>query len=173
MSTSKIQKPDKQRLIFGAFLVSLVMVGEIVLEHFHLPPWPAFMCMIFFFISHMDIKSVPHILAGAVFGIVCMILVKLFVAQLAPVIGFVPSKLLFIAILVFAIVALGEILPIILNNYAFTFFLCTSLSSKIPDTNLYELMGVTLIGGGFLIAGVVGIGKITELLMRNQGEVIT
>ena len=163
-------KPDKQRLIFGLFLIVFIIIGELTLHYFHLPAWPAFMCMIFFFLSHMDTKLIPNIIVGGIFGIVCLIADFMFIKAIAPIIGVEPAKLIFIAILVFLIVAFGEMLPIIFNNYAFTFFIFAGLSSKLPDTNMYVLMGVTLIGGSVMIAGVLGIIKLMGLLMEKKEE---
>jgi hypothetical protein len=36
-------KPDPQRLIFGLFLLLLIIAMELVLHDFHISGWPAFM----------------------------------------------------------------------------------------------------------------------------------
>ena len=49
-----LQSIKKERLIFGAYLIVLIIMLELVLHHFHLPAWPVFLVMIFFFESHID-----------------------------------------------------------------------------------------------------------------------
>lgn len=115
-------KVDPQRLIFGLFLIVLVLVGEVVLGHFKLPGWPAFMVMIFFIMEHMNKDKAPHILVGGLFGISCLILLTMFRSVFAPMLGIELATLLFVAIFIFAIVAFGEMVPMVLNNYAFMFF---------------------------------------------------
>ena len=52
---------DRNRLVFGLYLLGLIAVFEIGTGKLHLPAWPAFIAMIFFFSEHMDPKKVPHI----------------------------------------------------------------------------------------------------------------
>src|SRR5690349_19684389 len=112
---------NPQRLIFGAYLLVLIALAEIVIGHFALPAWPAFMAMIFFFAEHMDVKKVPAILVGGTFGIALIIAAKLIVTALAPALGVEMAKLVFVLAVVYAIVAFGEMLPLLFNNYAFMY----------------------------------------------------
>jgi hypothetical protein len=168
-------KLDPQRLVFGAFLLVLIVIGQIIFTHFHLPGWPAYMIMILFFIEHMDVKKVLPILAGGLFGIVCIILFKLFLDALAPVIGKEISIIFFICIFVYAIVAFGEMIPMVLNNYAFMFFTVSAGVATVLATMkepkafpLVEVMGVELIGGGLFIAGIIGIMKLLMALAKKK-----
>ena len=77
-------KLSKDRLIFGVLLIVLVALGEIVLGHFKLATWPAFMVMIFFFEAHMDMKKAANILVGGLFGIANLIIIKIFLEAAAP-----------------------------------------------------------------------------------------
>ncbi|MBU0992994.1 MAG: hypothetical protein KJ737_10920 [Proteobacteria bacterium] len=155
-------KLSKQRLIFGMFLLVLIVAAEIVLAHLKFPAWPAFMVMIFFFESHMDIKKAPSILVGGAVGILCILLTKYFIMAVAPALGVEVSKLLIICLIVYAIVAFGEILPIVFNNYAFMYFLVSGIAVKVldPAPNLFLWIGIELVVGVIFIAGIIGIGKI-------------
>jgi len=163
-------KLDKNRLIFGVFLIILIAIGEIVFHMLHVPAWPAFLTMIFFFMAHMDKKLAPNMLIGGAFGILMIIVAKIFVTSLVGA-GLDPfvSFLIFVLIFVYCIVALGEILPILFNNYAFMALLFTGTYMKTPDPiNPFILTAILLIGGGFFIIGILGIVKLLMKLSASK-----
>ena len=160
-------KLNKERLIFGLFLLILIVIIDLILHHFHLPSWPVFMVMIFFFEAHMDVKKASHIIVGGLVGILCFVLTGLFVKAFAPYIGLMTARLTFICLVVYAIVAFGEILPMIFNNYGFMFFLISGLASGVSDPapNPWLWMGIDLIGGIVVVFSIVGIGKLMAVLL--------
>jgi hypothetical protein len=160
-------KFNKERLIFGVFLLVLIIIIDLILHHFHLPTWPAFMVMIFFFEAHMDVKKASHIVVGGMVGILCFVLTGLFVKAFAPLIGLMTARLFFICLVVYAIVAFGEILPMVFNNYAFMFYLISGLAATVmdPAPNPWLWIGLDVIGGILVILGIVGIGKLMAVLL--------
>jgi hypothetical protein len=161
-------KLSKDRLVFGVFLIIVIALGEIIMGILDYPAWPAFMVMIFFFEAHMDTKKAPTILAGGLFGIAQIILIKIFLGFAGASMGMDMAKLTYILIFVYLIVALGEIVPIIFNNYAFMFFLVSGVAVKAPEPNVYVWMGVELIGGAIFIAAILGIMKILGSLATKK-----
>lgn len=157
-------KVDRNRLIFGVFLVILVAIAFVILGHFKIPSWPAFLVMICFFETHMDKKKIPNILAGGLFGMANLIIIKYWVQFLAPYIGIEVSVLLYMLIFIYAIIGLGESVPILLNNYAFLFFTVVGVVYRLPDFNLFLLMGVQVVGGAIFIAAILGIIKIVTIM---------
>jgi hypothetical protein len=155
-------KFDRQRLIFGLYLLVLIAAAELVMGHFKLPAWPAFIAMIFFFIEHMDPKKAPHILVGAVSGIAMILLAKPIIAALAPIVGLELGSLGFILLIVYAIVAFGEMAPMFFNNTAFMYLTVTGIAVKLPEPNPFLWMAMAAVGGGLLIGGVVAIGKLMQ-----------
>jgi hypothetical protein len=153
-------KFDRQRLVFGLYLLVLIAAAVLITGHFKLPAWPAFMAMVFFFVEDMDIKKVPRILAGGIFGIGCILLAAPTIGALAPVIGVEYATLVYILGIVYAIVAFGETVPLLFNNFAFMYLTVTGIAVQLPAANPYLWMAITGIGGALLIAGVVGIGKL-------------
>jgi hypothetical protein len=153
-------KFDKQRLIFGLYLLVLIAAAELITGHFKLPAWPAFIAMIFFFVDHMDVKKAPQILVGGAFGIALILLAKPIIGVLAPLLGVELASLAFVLILVYAIVAFGEMLPLLFNNYAFMYLTVTGLAVQAPNPKPFLWMAMAAVGGGLLIAGVVLIGKL-------------
>jgi hypothetical protein len=162
-------KFDRQRLVFGLYLLVLIAAAVLVSGHFKLPAWPAFMAMIFFFVEEMNVSKVPHILVGGVFGIACILLATPIIGALAPLIGVDYGTLVYILVVVYAIVAFGEMLPLIFNNFAFMYLTVTGIAVQAPEPNPYLWMAVTAVGGGLLIAGVIGIGKLMAPAGAGQG----
>ena len=167
-------KLDKTRLIFGVFLLILIVIIDLFFHHFHLANWPAFMVMIFFFENHMNPKRAPHILLGGTFGILNLVLIGIFLKAVAPLTGVLTAKLVYVCLFVYLIVALGEILPYVFNNYAFMYFLISALAVKVQDPvpNPWLWMGIQLVGGALVIGGIMGIGKLMAILFtpKESGE---
>ena len=163
-------KLSEDRLVFGVFLIIVIALGEIIMGILDFPAWPAFMVMIFFFEVHMDTKKAPAILAGGLFGIANIILIKMFLGVAAASMG-EWALLVYVLVFVYLIVALGEVVPIIFNNYAFMFFLVAGVAAKGPEPNVFVWMGVELIGGAIFIAAIMGIMKIMmSLAVRKAAK---
>jgi hypothetical protein len=165
---SKVLSP--RNLMFGFLLVAFIIIFEIILARMGLPAWPAFMVMIFFFVAHEDAALSPHILVGGLAGIVCVILLKEFMAALGPVMGEEWAKLAFIGLFVYSIVLLKDAIPYVFNSYAFMFFLVAALAGKAPNPNPYVWMGVELVFGAVFIAGVLGIARIVDKVLGPGKE---
>ncbi|MFZ1980670.1 MAG: hypothetical protein WAU61_05130 [Smithella sp.] len=161
-------KLSKDRLIFGVFLIIVVALVEIISGKLGFPAWPAFMVMIFFFEAHMDVKKAPHILVGGLFGIINIILIKMYLDATAASMGLELAMLVYVIVFVYLIVALGEIIPVIFNNYAFMFFLVAAVAAKTPAPNVLVWMGVEVVGGAIVIAAVLGIVKILGSLAAKK-----
>jgi len=159
-----MKKPDKNRLIFGVFLVILVAAAFVIMGHFKLQSWPAFLVMICFFETHMDKQKIPHILAGGLFGMINLLIIKYFVQFLAPYLGIEISVLLYMLIFIYAIIGFGESVPILLNNYAFLFFTIVGVVYKLPDFNFFQLIAIQLFGGAIFIAAILGIIKLVTIM---------
>lgn len=153
-------KFDRQRLVFGLYLLVLIAGAVLVSGRFKLPAWPAFMAMVFFFVEDMDVRKAPHILVGGMFGIACILLATPIIAALTPLIGVEYATLAYILGVVYAIVAFGEMVPLLFNNFAFMYLTVTGVAVQLPEPNPYLWVAITGIGGAILIAGVVGIGKL-------------
>lgn len=181
-------KLNPQRLLFGVFLLVLIVIGEIVLHTFHLPGWPAFMVMIFFFVEHMDVKKIPEILVGGLCGLLSVVLAGIVIPVLAPSMGVFPATILFVVVAVYAIVAFGEVLPIVFNNYAFMYLTVGAAVAKLQGTlaaieakvpgletmlgppNPFMWIAIELVGGAVFIAGIIGILKIMGLLAASKAQ---
>ena len=163
-------KLSKDRLIFGIPLIIVVALGEIILGKLKFPAWPAFMVMIFFFEAHMDMKKAPNILVGGLFGIANIILIKMFLGATSASMGLELAMLVYIVVFVYLIVALGEVVPVIFNNYAFMYFLVAAVAAKGPAPDVFAWMGVEVVGGAIFIAAILGIMKILGSLAAKKAS---
>jgi len=97
----------------------------------------------------MNTSKVPHILLGGVFGIGCILLATPIIGALAPLIGVEYATLVYILGVVYAIVAFGEMLPLLFNNFAFMYLTVTGIAVQLPEPNLYLWMAVTAVAAGY------------------------
>lgn len=162
-------KLSKDRLIFGVLLIIVVGIAEIIFGKYKLAAWPAFMVMIFFFEAHMELKKAPDILLGGLFGIANLIFIKMFIIAFAPHLGVELAQLIYVLVFVYLIVALGEILPVVFNNYAFMFLtVAGGVIVFAPHANVFAWMGLELIGGAIFIATIIGMMKIMSFLTAEK-----
>lgn len=148
-----MKKFNSHRLILGLFILAFIVITELVTARYKLPAWPAYVAWILFFIEHFNARRAPHILLGAVVGIVFILLAPSAIGLLAKVVGVEWGRLIYILAAVYAIVAFGEIVPLLLNNYTFLFFTVCGLALGAPNPNPYVWAVMAVIGGGLLIGG--------------------
>ncbi|HVW25874.1 MAG TPA: hypothetical protein VHC69_10915 [Polyangiaceae bacterium] len=153
-------KFDRTRLIFGLYLLVIIAAFELLIGHFKVPGWPAYVAMIFFFVEHMDVKKAPAIVVGGTFGIGLILLARPIIGALAPLVGVELAGLVFVLALVYSIVAFGEMVPMLFNNYAFMTLTVTGVAVRQPNPNPFLWMAIAAVGGAALIAGVIGIGRL-------------
>jgi hypothetical protein len=159
---------SKRNILFGLLLVAFIIVFEIILARLALPAWPAFMVMIFFFVSHEDVRTAPNIIIGGLAGIACMVLLEEFQQLLGPSLGTEAAKFTFIGLFVYSIVLLKDAIPYVFNSYAFMFFLVAALAAKEPGhAGPYVWMGIELTVGTVFIAGILGINKAVASLEKG------
>jgi hypothetical protein len=151
---------NRRRLVFGLYLIALVGLAELAAGYFKLPGWPAFLALILFFIEHMDVKKAPAILLGALVGVAFVLLAPTAIAFLARFLGPTWGRLAYILLAVYLIVAFGEMLPLLFNNYAFLYLTVCGLALGTAHPNPYLWAFVAALGGAVLIAGAVLIEKI-------------
>jgi hypothetical protein len=148
-----VTKFNGHRLTLGLFILAFIVVTELVTSRYKLPAWPAYVAWILFFIEHHNARRVPHILIGALVGIGFILLAPSAIGLLAKVFGVEWGRLVYILAAVYAIVAFGEIVPVLLNNYTFLFFTVSGLALAAPNPNPYTWAIMAVVGGGLLIGG--------------------
>lgn len=113
----------KIHMILGLIIATCVVLGVYVMGLFGIHAvWPAFFIMISFFLMGADVKNIPTIMVGAISGLIFAFLLATALTPLSASIGEPWATLLLVWIAVFVIAALGEVLPMVCNNYAFAYF---------------------------------------------------
>jgi hypothetical protein len=153
-------KFNRRRLILGLYVLALIVITELVTSHLGLPAWPAFVAWVLFFGEHMNPKRAPHILIGAAAGIGLVMLAPIVIGLLAHLIGADWGRLIYILAAVYAIFALGEMIPLVLNSHTFMLFTVAglALATLHPNPQLWLLMEAA--GGGLLIGATIVVGRI-------------
>ncbi len=105
-------KFNRRRLILGLYVLTLIVITELVTGHLGLPVWPAFVAWVLFFGEHMNRKRAPHILIGAAAGIGLVMLAPIVIGLLANLLGVEWGRLISILAAVYAIFAFGEMIPL-------------------------------------------------------------
>jgi hypothetical protein len=151
---------NRRRLVFGLYLIVLIAVAELVTGYLRLPVWPAFVALVLFFLEHMQVRRIPAILIGALVGVVLVLIAPAVIGWLARGLGPEWGRLTYILLAVYLIVALGEMLPLMFNSFAFMYLTICGLALGTPHPNPYLWAVMAVVGGGVLIAGAVLIEKL-------------
>ncbi len=163
-------KFNRRRLILGLYVLALIVITELVTGHLGLPVWPAFVAWVLFFGEHMSPKRAPHILIGAAAGIGLVMLAPIVIGLLAHLLGAEWGRLIYILAAVYAIFAFGEMIPLVLNNYAFMFFTVAGLALAAPNPNPRLWLLLEAAGGGLLIGATIVVGRIIGAPSAAQAE---
>ncbi len=148
-------KLNRFRLILGLYVLAFIVITELVTGRLELPAWPAYVAWVLFFGEHMNPKRTPHILIGAAAGIGLVIIAPTVIGLLAPLIGAEWGRLIYILAAVYAIFALGEMIPLVLNSHAFMLFTVAGLALATPNPNPPLWLLVEAAGGGLLIGATI------------------
>jgi hypothetical protein len=153
-------KFNRRRLILGLYVLAFIVTTELVTGRLELPAWPAYAAWILFFGEHMSPRRTPHILIGAAAGIGLVVLAPLVIGVLAHLTGAEWARLIYILVAVYAIFALGEMIPLVLNNYCFMFFTVAGLALATPHPNPQLWLLMEVVGGGLLIGATIVVCRI-------------
>jgi hypothetical protein len=153
-------KFNRRRLILGLYVLALIVITELVTGHLKVPAWPAFVAWVLFFGEHMNPKRAPNVLIGAAAGIGLVMLAPSAIGLLAHLIGAEWGRLLYILAAVYAIFALGEMIPLVLNSHTFMLFTVAGLALTAPHPNPQLWLLMEAAGGGLLIGATIVVGRI-------------
>jgi hypothetical protein len=150
---------NRHRLILGLYVLALIVITELVTGYLKVPAWPAYVAWVLFFVEHMNPKKAPHILIGAAAGIGLVILAPSVIGLLAHLIGADWARLIYILAAVYAILALGEMIPLILNSHTFMLFTVAGLALGTPHPYPQLWLLIEAAGGGLLICATIVVAR--------------
>jgi hypothetical protein len=150
---------NRHRLILGLYVLALIVITELVTGYLKVPAWPAYVAWVLFFVEHMNPKKAPHILIGAAAGIGLVILAPSVIGLLAHLIGADWARLIYILAAVYAILALGEMIPLILNSHTFMLFTVAGLALGTPHPYPQLWLLIEAVGGGLLICATIVVAR--------------
>lgn len=153
-------KVNRRRLILGLCVLAFIVITELVTHYLQLPAWPAYVAWVLFFVEHMNPKGAPHILIGAAAGIGLVILAPSAIGLLAHLIGADWGRLIYILAAVYAIFALGEMIPLVLNSHTFMLFTVAGLALATPHPSPLLWLLMEAAGGGLLIGATIVAGRL-------------
>jgi len=149
MENSK--KITMKAVLEGLFISVIVTVAVVVLGKFKIHQvWPATIALMFFFESKVRMDNIKNIFIGGASGILLAYGMIKGVVFLGPVLGNADLALLLpLFVIVFLIVALGEVAHPLFNNYTFCYFTVALITGaeQAPIPCLISLV----LGGGFLV----------------------
>ena len=159
------------RFIFTVLLLSFILIAETILHKMHLPTWPPFFVMLFFFLHHEDKEQIPKIIIGALVGISCFVIARPIVRMLAPFMNPEMGRTLFVLGIVAAIIWLKEDVPRVINDYTFAFLLLSGIAARWPEYTPvapYIWMADTLVFGLLFIFAIMGIRKTVVFIATKR-----
>jgi len=109
-----------------------------------------------------------NIFVGAVFGLLLAALVPIAVAAIAPTVGVLGGSLIVVFVLVFLIIAMGDIAHIFFNNYAFVYFTIALIFGKEQLT--IQWLIVLVAGGIFFTGGVLIFAKLLGMSTKIEAK---
>jgi len=117
----------------------------------------------------MDMKKALDIIAAGLFGIENLI-IKIFLYATGLALGIELGKLIYILIFVCAVFSLGEVVSVLFHNYTLMYFLVATMARKATEPNVFQWIGVEIVGGALFIAGILCIIKILGALAVENAE---
>ncbi|MDV5171770.1 hypothetical protein [Photobacterium rosenbergii] len=132
-------------------LVSALMIGTVVMHEMHIVPWPAFLAVIFYFLSEFDNKKIPSIMGSGVVGL--FFGYGFTFAMPALVESFGPSLGYYIVLGVSLAIVIGmkPIAHSYFNPMTFAYGLLSLLYIDVAAAESFTWLLTHLIGGSFII----------------------
>ncbi len=154
---------SKEKVIAGLIVAFWLVVTLVILSKFGISQgWPAFLTLLFFFESGAKTANLKNIFVGAAVGLLLGAAMPVVAGALAPALGLEPALLLVVFVIVFLIIALGDVAHMFFNNYAFCYF---TVATIFHEQSTLEWLAVLILGGIFFTGGILAIIK---LVTRNK-----
>jgi len=156
---------SKEKVIAGLIVAFWLVVTLVILSKFGISEgWPAFLTLLFFFEAGAKTDNLVNIFVGGAVGLLLAACLPIAVGAIAPALGVELSALLVVFVIVFLIIALGDVAHMLFNNYAFCYF---TVATIFHEQATLQWLAVLILGGIFFTGGIIAIIK---LISRNKQE---
>lgn len=157
------------KVIISALIALWVVVTVVILDIFHIAIyWPTFTVLNLLTIIGFTKHNIAKIFLSCIAGIGISLLFIHTSTFLTPLLGAMASNLLMLFLVIFAILALDEVLPICLNTHTvIVFAYCMVNAHEFAIIWPHTLIS-TVLGGGIALAGIMVIIKISPKLARKN-----
>ena len=153
------------KLVAGISVAIWILVTIEILGRFNIHQvWPAALVVLFFFLGHADTKNIPNIFVGGVAGLLLAAALPLCVKFLVPMLGLKASIYVVVGVMVFFIVALGDLLHIVFNDYNFAYFTIALIFHE--QLTLHWILTLVIAGPFFLFTVLYSIKFVMKALMK-------
>ena len=141
------------KLVAAGAVAFWILVTIEILGRFNIHQvWPAALVVLFFFLGHADTKNIPNIFVGGVVGLLMAAALPACVGFLAPTLGLKAAIYVMVGVMVFAIIALGDVLDIAFNDYNFAYF---TIALIFHEQLTVHWLATLLLAGPFFLFGVL------------------
>ncbi|PKM51731.1 MAG: hypothetical protein CVV02_05570 [Firmicutes bacterium HGW-Firmicutes-7] len=140
--------------IIAAFIAAVwVCVTLFLLELFkYTSTWPAFIPFVLFAVSGWKTNQLKNIFIGSISGLLLGAIALKAIQYIVGGTGIYYMYMVPVFLVVFLLISLGDILPMIFNNYAFCYYTIAFASQK---QETFEWIQVSLLGGIFFTGGLI------------------
>ena len=147
------------KLVAGISVAVWILVTIEILSKFNIHQvWPAALVVLFFFLGHADTKNIPNIFVGAAIGLLMAAALPICVKYLAPTLGLKPAIYVMVGVMVFLIVALGDVAHIAYFTIALIFH---------EQLTVHWLATLVFAGAFFLFAVLYSIKWVMQALAKT------
>ncbi len=141
------------KLVAGISVAVWILVTIEILGRFNIHQvWPAALVVLFFFLGHADTKNIPNIFVGAAVGLLMASALPVCVKFLVPTLGLKPAIYVMVGVMVFLIVALGDVAHIAFNDYNFAYF---TIALIFPEQLTVHWLATLVFAGAFFLFAVL------------------
>ena len=118
-------------IMSGILAVSIAAVAVVAALMGGVPTWPGYFLVLLFFLGKCErLADLKDVGCGGAVGIVWSLGCSLAIGTLAPALGQLAALGIVLFASIFLLAALGDVCPLLFNNYAFVYYLIAALFAE-------------------------------------------
>jgi len=132
-------------------LVAALMIGTVIMHELHVTPWPAFLAVIFYFLSDFDNSKIKSIfgsgVVGLAFGYMFSFALPALIESFGPSFGYY----ILISVCLTIVLGMGAIAHDYFNPMTFAYGLLGLLYVDVAASESLTWLLTHVLGGGFIV----------------------